>query len=42
MISIKNSFLDEIIVCWSSHCGSEEKNLTGIHEEAGSILGLTQ
>ena len=26
----------------SSLCGSAEMNLTGIHEDAGSILGLTQ
>ena len=26
----------------SSHCGSAETNLTSIHEEAGSIPGLTQ
>ena len=26
----------------SSHCSSAEKNLTGIHEDAGSIPGLTQ
>ena len=28
--------------CWSSHCGSVETNLTGIHEDAGSIPGLVQ
>ena len=26
----------------SSHCGSAETNLTGIHEDAGSIPGLAQ
>ena len=26
----------------SSHCGSVVMNLTSIHEDAGSILGLTQ
>ena len=26
----------------SSHCGSAETNLTSIHEDAGSIPGLTQ
>ena len=27
---------------WSSHCGSAEMNLTGIHEDVGSIPGLAQ
>ena len=26
----------------SSHCGSVEMNLTGIHEDVGSIPGLAQ
>ena len=26
----------------SSHCGSEEMNLTSIHEDTGLIPGLTQ
>ena len=26
----------------SSHCGTAEKNLTSIHEDVGSIPGLTQ
>ena len=25
---------------WSSHCGSADKNLTSIHEDAGVIPGL--
>ena len=28
--------------CGSSHCGAVETNLTSIHEDAGSIPGLTQ
>ena len=28
--------------CRSSHHGSAETNLTSIHEDAGSIPGLTQ
>ena len=27
---------------WSSHRGSVETNLTSIHEDTGSILGLVQ
>ena len=27
---------------WSSSCGAVEMNPTGIHEDAGSIPGLTQ
>ena len=27
---------------WSSHCGTAETNLTGIHEDAGPIPGLVQ
>ena len=27
---------------WSSHCGSEVMNLTGIHEDVGLIPGLVQ
>ena len=26
----------------SSHCGAAERNLTGVHENAGSIPGLAQ
>ena len=29
-------------IFWSSHCGSVVMNPTSIHEDAGSILGLTQ
>ena len=29
-------------VCWTSHCGSVETNLTSIHEDMGSIPDLTQ
>ena len=32
----------KVIVRWSSHCGSEETNLTSIHEDAGWIPGLAQ
>lgn len=31
----------ETSTLWSSRCGSAETNLTGIHEDTGSILGLT-
>ena len=27
---------------WNSHCGTVETNLTSIHGDAGSILGLAQ
>ena len=27
---------------WTSHRGAVETNLTGIHEDTGSILGLAQ
>ena len=30
------------VTCGSSHCGSAVMNLTGIHEDTGSIPGLTQ
>ena len=30
------------IPAWSSHYGSAETNLTSIHEDVGSIPGLTQ
>ena len=29
-------------IAGSSHCGAEEKNPTSIHEDVGSIPGLTQ
>ena len=29
-------------MAWSSSCGSAEMNLTSIHEDTGSIPGLTQ
>ena len=32
----------EIEQIWSSHCGAAETNLTSIHEDPGSIPGLTQ
>ena len=35
-------FQHEILNNWSSCYGSAETNLTSIHEEAGSIPGLTQ
>ena len=28
--------------CWSPLCGTAETNLTSIHEDTGSILGLAQ
>ena len=30
------------VVRWSSHHGSAEMNVTGIHEDTGSIPGLPQ
>ena len=27
---------------WSSHCGAAETNVTSIHEDVGSIPGLSQ
>ena len=27
---------------WNSHCGAMEKNMTSVHEDAGSMLGLVQ
>ena len=30
------------IFSWSSHCGAVQTNLTSIHEDVGSIPGLTQ
>ena len=32
----------KIVPLGSSHCGSAVTNLTGFHEDAGSIPGLTQ
>ena len=37
-----NQYTSSNIQPWSSHCGSAETNLTSIHEDAGSIPGLTQ
>ena len=41
----KCSKVDESLIIskhWSSHRGSEETNLTSIHEDTGSIPGLAQ
>ena len=38
----KAKWKDKKMAWRSSLCGSAEMNLTGIHEDAGSILGLTQ
>ena len=42
-----STFMVKIQYCqdvssWSSHCGSAETNSTGVHEDAGSIPGLSQ
>ena len=40
---MSNSGIDKISKnarFWSSHCSSVVMNLTGIHEDAGSISGL--
>ena len=34
--------MDILKISGSSHCGSVETNLTGIHEDAGFIPGLAQ
>ena len=39
---LKINLLEIFNYFWSSHCGSAEKNPTSIHEDAGSLLGLTQ
>ena len=43
--SLNNKFVWQLFIqvkqkIWSLHCGSVGTNLTGIHEEAGSILRL--
>ena len=35
-------FISKRIKTWSSHCGAGETNPTSIHEDVGSIPGLTQ
>ena len=37
-----NLLLFNINICWSSHYGSAVMNLTSIHEDAGSIPGLSR
>ena len=34
--------VNKLFMCWSSHCGAAETNLTSIHEDSDSILGLVQ
>ena len=36
------SSIQNFTILWSSRHGSEEANLTSIHEDAGSISDLTQ
>ena len=41
-IAMKAKQLKKKIFSESSHCGTAETNLTSIHEDEGSILGLAQ
>ena len=40
--SQKSPSLDKKLHDWSSCCGSVVTNLTGVHEDAGSIPGFAQ
>ena len=42
MLMGKSAHTRMFIASWSSHCGSVEMNLTSIHDDTGSILGLAQ
>ena len=41
-VLVKKRYQSERYVCGGSRHGSAETNLTGIHEDAGSIPGLAQ
>ena len=39
---MRDSVKNKTLASWSSHCGSALTNLTGNHEDVGSIPGLAQ
>ena len=41
-LSVGYKSRSEIAKPGNSHCGAAETNLTGIHEDSGSIPGLSQ
>ena len=40
--ALKRQKTKKKVMCWSSHCGSVETNLTSIDENTGWIPGLAQ
>ena len=39
---IIEAFLSDLIILGNSHCGTLEMNWTSLHEDVGTIPGLTQ